>query len=353
MFQLFTYKKFIAASALLVLLSSCGHSNPDIYGGNTNPVRVKVMSASPSAASSAVADTYSGTTEAGSSTTLSFSVAGTINKINVEEGQKVAKGQLIASVDGASLQNAYNIAEATLREAQDAYTRMKKLHDANALPEMQWVSVQEKLKQAQAAAAIAKTGLNDASIYAPMSGVVAHKLADAGQTVAPGLPVVEIMDVSSLKVKITVPEADLADLKPGAAATITAGGRTYSGTLSDKAVAANSLSHNYDVKFRVTNPDQYLLPGMICTVAVEGAKPSAETVAAAYIVLPPQAVVLGWDNSSYVWVKKQGRAERLKVTVGGLDSRGVVVTGGLTPADSVIVEGQQKLSTGLEVVSVN
>lgn len=350
MFQL-SYQKFIPAAVLLLALSSCGHSNPDIKGGNTDPVRVKMMAANPSVTAST--DTYSGTTEAGSSTTLSFSVAGTVNNINVSEGQSVSKGQLIASVDGATLQNAYNMAQATLREAQDAYARMKKLHDANALPDMQWVSVQEKLKQAEAAAAIAKTGMNDASIYSPISGVVAHKLADVGQTVAPGIPVVEIMDVSSLKVKISVPEADLEHLAAGTEATVTVGDRTYSGTLTEKAVAANTLSHNYDVKFRINNPDEYLLPGMICNVAVEGVTPSGGQQASAEIVLPPQAVVLDWDNECYVWISKNGVAQRLKVKVGGLDSRGVIVTGGLNPADSVIVEGQQKLSSGLKVVSVN
>ncbi|MCM1451170.1 MAG: efflux RND transporter periplasmic adaptor subunit [Clostridium sp.] len=332
-------------------MASCGHSSPEIHGGNTDPVRVKVFSANPSA--SASADTYSGTIEAFSSTTVSFSVAGTISKICVEEGQRVSKGQLIASVDGASLRNAYDIALAALHEAQDAYGRMKKLHDANALPDMQWVAVQEKLKQAEAAAAIAKTGMNDADIHAPMSGVVAHKLADVGQTVAPGIPVVEIMDVSALKIKISVPEADLANLKEGMSAAITAGGRSYAGTLAEKAVAANSLSRNYDVKFRISNPDGNLLPGMICSVEVDGASPSSGAVEDAEIVLPPQAVVLDFDNAKYVWVKKNGLAQRVKVDVGGLDSRGIIVTGGLATADSVIVEGQQKLSSGLKVVSVN
>lgn len=351
MFQLLNYKRLIPASVFILAITSCGHSSPEIHGGNSDPVRVKVMTANPSG--SASSETYSGTTEAGSSTTISFSVAGTINKIYVTEGQRVSKGQLIATVDGSTLHNTYDIALATLHEAQDAYNRMKKLHDANALPDMQWVAVQERLKQAEAAAAIAKTGMNDANIYAPMSGVVAHKLADVGQTVAPGMPIVEIMDVSSLKVKISVPESDLANLKTGTDAVIMAGGHTYAGKLSDKAVAANTLSRNYDVKFRILNADDYLLPGMICNVSVEGMTPSSESVSTAEIVLPPQAVVLDWNNTSYVWVKKKGKAERLKVTVGGLDSRGVIITGGLAPTDSVIVEGQQKLSTGLKVVSVS
>ncbi len=298
-------------------------------------------------------DSYSGTVEAGSSTTPSFSVAGTINNIYVTEGQRVSKGQKIASVDGASLKNANDIAEATLREAQDAYGRMKKLHDADALPEMQWVAVQERLKQAEAAARIARTEMNDANLYAPIDGVVASKIADVGQTVAPGMPVVELMDVRTLKVKISVPEADLKVMDKGQEAKVVAGGQTYSAKLVEKGVAANSLSRNYDVKFLITNPDGNLMPGMICSVSVDGSNPADASESNADIVLPPQAVVLDWDNTHYVWVKKDGLAQRQRVDVGGLDARGIIITGGIAASDSVIVEGQQKLSRGLKVVAIN
>ncbi len=353
MLQLSEFNKIIPIASVL-MMSACGHSNPNIAGTNTEPVRVKVASAAsfmPSAG--AMSDTYSGTVEAGSATLPSFSVAGTIRQLNVAEGQRIGKGQLLATVDGATLKNTNEIAQAGLREARDAYDRLKKLHDASALPDMQWVAMQEKLKQAEAAAAIAQKGMNDANLYAPISGVVAKKLVDVGQSVAPGVPVVELLDVSTLKVKISVPEADLKKMSAGASAAISAGGRSYNGILAEKAIAANSLSRNYDVKFRVTNPDENLLPGMICSVAVDGASPAADKTQHAEIVLPPQAIVLGWDNESYVWVKENGRAVRKKVATGGLDSRGIIVNGGIAPTDSVIVEGQQKLSSGLEVVSVN
>lgn len=352
MFQLLSKSiNLIFAAAVALAFSSCGHSKPQIQGGNADPVRVKTMLTGTADAVS-VSDTYSGTIEAGSSTDLSFSVAGTVTGIYVKEGQKVTKGQKIASLDGTSLKNAYEIALATLREAQDAHSRMKRLHDAQALPDMQWVAVQEQLKQAEAAAAIARKAMNDAYLIAPSSGVVAHKLADVGQTVAPGLPVVQVMDVNTLNAKISVPEADLGRIADGATANVTAGGRAYTATLAEKAVDANILSRNYAIKFRIDKPDGNLLPGMICSVGIDGAAPEAGSTTTE-IALPPQAVVLDFDNTHYVWIKKDGLAERREVTVGGLDSRGIIVTAGITATDSVIVEGQQKLSSGLKVVSVN
>lgn len=87
---------------------------------------------------------------------LSFSVPGTITDFYVEEGQRVAKGQVLARVRSDSYVNAGNIADAELAEARDAYARLKKLHDADALPEIKWVEVQNKLKQAENAAEMSR-----------------------------------------------------------------------------------------------------------------------------------------------------------------------------------------------------
>lgn len=351
MFQLFSYSKIMHLSALLVIMSACGHSNPEIKGGNSQPVRVKVATSADVSSPNSDCKSYSGTVEAGSSTAPGFAVAGKITRINVTEGQRISKGQLIASVDGTSLKSAYDIATATLREAQDAYNRMKKLHDAKALPDMQWISVQENLKQAQAAAEIARKEMDDANLYAPISGIVAHKLADVGQMAVPSVPVVEIMDVNTLKAKISVTESDLVKMKSGSKAMVTAGEKSFPATLTEKGIAANSLSRTYDVKFSIDKPDASLLPGMICNVTLNN-DTNAASEATLDIVLPPQAVVLDWDNTPYVWVKKDGLAQRVKVGMAGLDSRGIIVTG-ITHTDSVIVEGQQKLSQGLKVISIN
>lgn len=157
---------------------------------------------------------YSGTIEESSGTMLSFSVAGTIRQMYVGVGARVAKGQLIASLDASNLHHSYEIAVAALNQAQDAYDRMKQLHDANALPDIKWVEVQNTLSQAQNVAAIAKKGLDDANLYAPVAGYVSEKLADAGMNLAPGMPIVKVVDITPVKVSISVPENEIANI-PG------------------------------------------------------------------------------------------------------------------------------------------
>lgn len=85
------------------------------------------------------------------------------------------QGQLLATLDEVSMQNRYQAAKAALKQAEDAYQRMKELHEKGSLAEMKWVEVQSKLQQAQSMEAVARKNLTDCQLYAPFSGVIAEK----------------------------------------------------------------------------------------------------------------------------------------------------------------------------------
>lgn len=202
------------------VLCACHHDKATVVP----PVRVDVKVVSSSSPSGAGGQAFSGTVESADASTVSFSVPGTITKIYVDEGQKVAKGQVLARVKSESLENASNIAAAELEEARDAYNRLKKLHDANALPDIKWVEVQSKLKQAENAAALARRAVSDATLTSPMSGYVAEKLADDGQTVIAAQPVLKIVNLDRLQVNISVPENEISSFSAGTVARITVAG---------------------------------------------------------------------------------------------------------------------------------
>lgn len=331
---------------LAVALCSCNQSTTPTEAPAT---RVKIEAVEQSLQS--VGRNYSGTIEESSGTVLSFSAAGTIRQIHVSVGDHVTKGQLIATLDPSNLRHAYEIAAATLNQAQDAYNRMKQLHDANALPDIKWVEVQNALSQAQNAAAIAKKGLDDANLYTPIAGYISEKIADAGMNVGPGLPVVKVVDITPVKVSISVPENEIAGISATTSAQITVdaiGGKTFNGTLKEKGVTANPLSRSYDVKFEVANTSEELLPGMICNVSLS--PDSAEHV----LTLPVDAVLLDADNRNFVWIAVNGKAEkRIVVTSGMTDGTRLIISSGLLSGDSVIVSGQQKVSQGTRIANIS
>lgn len=329
--------------AALMALSSCGLKKEKIT--QSAPVKVDIMAVKDRFVGDT--QTYSGTVQAGDGSEVSFSVPGTIKGIYVTPGQKVTKGQLLAELNSESLHNAANVALATLEEARDAYTRLQKLHDAGALPDIKWVEMQSKLKQAENAYDMARRALKDAQIYSPVTGVVAEKLTDVGQTVIPAMPVLRVVSLGDIKVEISVPETDIAAMKPGRKASIAfdaLDGASRPAVLSEQGVVANPLSRAYDVKFRVTNADGQLRPGMLCTVTLEPLE-QADSASEA-IVLPPQSVLLSADNRNFVWTAKDGKATRKFVEIAAMTADGLVVKSGIQPGDSVIVAGMQKVSEG-------
>lgn len=332
-----------ATVLLAITATSCGSKEDKI----TESAPVKVTVEAVDGATTSLSRTYSGTIESGKAVDMSFSVPGTLKSVNVEPGQKVSKGQLIAELDATNLLHAENIAKATLAEARDAYNRLKKLHDANALPDMQWVEVQSQLKQAEDAAAIAAKEVGNARIYSPISGVVSEKLASTGQAIAPTIPVVRIVGLGDVKASISVPEKEVGVMKAGIKATVSveaANGSPFEGVLTEQGVVANPLSHTFDVKFKVMNPTGDLLPGMLCNVKLDSTVDTSSV--SSPIVIPIQAVLLSSDNRNFVWTASNHKASQRFVTIGEMVPDGVVISTGLAHGDTIITQGMQKVSNG-------
>ena len=336
-----------------VVLTACSNHDKPVAEG---PVRVDVEVVNNTKAGSSGQD-YSGTVESADASTISFSVPGTITKIYVKEGQKVTKGQLLAQIKSENLINSRNIAQAELEEAKDAYQRLKKLHDADALPEIKWVEIQAKLKQAQNAAALADRAVGDASLRSPINGYISRKFANDGQTIIPAEPILEVVDLNNLQVAISVPENEISSFGSDLTAAISFGETDsikVKGILAQKGVTADPLTRSYVVKFDIKNVDRKILPGMIGSVIVEGLEKSSDSssVNVPDVTLPSQAVLLSSDNRQFVWIVKDGKALRKYVTADELSADGVIVKRGLVTGDSVIVAGMQKVSTGTAVTAI-
>lgn len=337
----------ISLIAIAISLQSCGHKETSDIDKS---VRVKTICVGQSASSSG-ATRYPGTIAAGEETPLSFQVAGKVSHINVKVGDRIAKGQTLASLDATSLRNAYDIAAAGEEQANDAYRRMKILHDQKALAEIKWVEVQSAVKQAKSATAIARKALADANLTAPYSGIVASKFIDEGQTVAPFEPVLSVMTATSTKAVISVPENYISSIALGDNGTVNCGDKRYKSIVSEKGVSADPLTRSYIVKLDIKGhiPTDSLLPGMICQVEIYPSQKEATPV----FILPADAVLLGDDNRSFVWLNKNGIAVRRFIEIGDMTDDGVVVSKGLNHNDSVIVAGQQKVSEGMKVTSID
>jgi len=326
------------------MVCSCGNKKEN---GVKAPIRVKTHLVSPAMADDA--QTYVGIVEEHEGTAVSFTGMGVVKRVLVNEGQAVGRGQLIAEMDETQARNLLSGAEAAMDQANDALKRFKMLHDNGSLPEVQWVEIQSKVAQAKSQYEIAKKNLADCRLTAPVSGIIGKKLVGAGETALPSQAVVTILDISSVKVKVSIPEAEISGITASTPTTIAveAAQATVSGGKIEKGVQADALTHTYDVRINVQNADRKLLPGMVASVKFisEGSQSIAGKT------LPVTSVQKAADGSLFVWtVTKDSTAHRSKVSIGATNGNHVAIKDGIEMGQRVVTEGYQKLSEGTKVV---
>jgi RND family efflux transporter MFP subunit len=327
----------------VILVSSCTSKKEQ---NEKAPTRVTTEIVS--TALNASGQTYVGIIEECEATAVSFTSMGVVKRMLVNEGQAVAKGQLIAEMDDTQARNLLNGAEAQMNQANDALERYKMLHDNGSLPEVQWVEIQSKVAQAKSQLEVAKKNLADCRLVAPVSGIVGKRLVNAGETAMPSQAVVNILDISTVKVKVAIPEAEISGIGANTSSIIKveAVNGSFKGARIEKGVQADALTHTYDIRIHVANGERKLLPGMVASVQFGNIeKPTKE------LSLPVTAVQRKADGSLFVWmVANDSTAHRATVHTGETMGNRIVITDGITEGGRIVTEGYQKLSENTKVV---
>ena len=309
----------------------------------------RVMTEVVSTAMNANSQTYVGIVEECEATAVSFTSMGVVKRMLVNEGQAVAKGQLIAEMDDTQARNLLSGAEAQMAQANDALERYKMLHDNGSLPEVQWVEIQSKVAQAKSQLEVARKNLADCRLVAPVGGIVGKRLVGAGETALPSQAVINILDISTVKVKVAIPEAEISSIGANTSSIIKveAVNGSFTGGKIEKGVQADALTHTYDIRIQVANGERKLLPGMVASVQfVAVAQQQTQQ-----LLVPVTAVQKKADGSLFVWtISGDSTAHRTTVTTGETTGNRIVVTTGINDGNRVVTEGYQKLSEGTKVV---
>ncbi|MDR1810183.1 MAG: efflux RND transporter periplasmic adaptor subunit, partial [Prevotella sp.] len=206
-----SYLKVSAAATATCLLIACSNKKEAQIQEKIVPVKIMEIAAT----NTANGQNYVGTVEESVAVSLSFSGMGTVEQVFVSEGQRVAKGQLLATLNTATAENAYRTALAQQQQAQDAYDRLKKVHDNGSLPDIKFVEVETGLQQANSMAEMSKKSLDDCRLYAPQSGVIAARDIEPGANAMPGVAAFKLVSVDRVNVKISVPENEIGKIVEG------------------------------------------------------------------------------------------------------------------------------------------
>lgn len=291
---------------------------------------------------------YSGTIEPENTALVSFAVPGVIDNIVVEEGQFVKQGQLLAHIDDTEYRNALIIAMATLRQAEDLYSRLNSLYEKGSLPEKDFIDIQTKVAQAKANKEIYSKHIRDSRLVAPITGIITRKMIERGSTVAPGVPAFQIVKTDKVYARVAVPESEVGVLGKGMASGVFVKtlNETFNGKVNIINPQADPVAKTYEVKVKLDNASGKLLPGMIANVSIRTGK-NVDV-----ITVPAKAIVHDADDVAYVFVTNdQNKAVRKRVEVKGITGENQIIVTGLNIGDKVVVEGQSRLKEGILLVA--
>ncbi|MDR0872449.1 MAG: efflux RND transporter periplasmic adaptor subunit [Prevotellaceae bacterium] len=339
------YSKLCITLLAVCVFAACNRKPTD---KQEKIIPVKTMEIA--ASQTANGQNYVGTVEESVAVSLSFSGTGTVEQVLVSEGQRVSKGQLLATLNAATMQNSYDAARAKLVQAQDAYDRLAKVHENGSLPDIKFAEVEAGLQQAKSMTAITKKSLDDCKMYAPRDGVIATRNIEVGTNAIPGVAAFKLVSVDKVNVKISVPENEIGSVQTGQRASVTVpalNNAVFTGKIETKGIAANAMSHAYEAKIGIDNVRAKnvspLLPGMVCKVTLAGEGNTK------IFVVPNRAIRISPDGKRFVWLAEGNIARRRLVEIGDLTDNGIIVTEGLTAGDKIIIDGFQKISEGMKI----
>lgn len=270
---------------------------------------------------------------------------GQVVEVAVEEGQDVEKGQLLMKIDDRDYRSRLARIEANHKLAKVELDRMqtlakKKITAASSLDE-----AEARFRELDAQAREARLALSRCRITAPISGRINEIKAKLGDVLDVNQAVAQLLQIDKVKVTVGVPESDVAavfNLKQAELIIEALDDRAVLGKKIFLASKPRTLARLYDLELLVVNPARDILPGMFAKVSL------VKRIYDDALAVPLYAVIVQRDDR-FVYIEKDGRAERRMVSLGVLVDWQVHVTSGLKPGEHVIVVGHRFLDNGQAV----
>jgi len=297
---------------------------------------------------------FVGRVDAAQTVDMSFEVSGTLAELSVLEGQTIAAGTLVASLDSTDFELSVREAAVQLKLAsQDLKRKLKLLgekgispalvDDARAVYELRQVRHDQALE-----------ALSDTRIVAPFEGYIARRYLNNHVNVRSGEKIVRINDLSELFVYASIPEKLAATVTPDRvisqqARFAFAPGEVFPLTYRENTGEADAVAQTYRVTFAMPKPEgRNILPGMTASVEVE-IVPNDDDLR--IITIPIAALVTSADKSFYVWIYDPVTqlVQKRAVEIGTPAGRGVPITAGLNDGEMIVATGASQLQQGMAV----
>src|SRR6266849_1670377 len=327
-------------AVLIVFAAACNKAKSAAPGGagGFRIIKVKIAAAIRDTVVDAIAAT--GQIEAVQSIELRPEVQGRITDILVREGEDVAAGTALFKVDDAELKAQVAQAEAERQMARQALERTKQLIAQNASSTADLEQAQAKSQSADANYDLLKTRLDRTLVRAPFAGVVGRRLVSIGTFVSNQTPLTSLQSVNPQHAAFQVPERYADQLRRGQLVSFQVAalpGRNFSGEVVFVDPVVELPGRTILIKARVPNPEHQLQAGMFIEARLAtNIRPNA--------IVVPEDAILPVQGSTFVWMVKDGKADRRQVSLGVRTAGWAeILGGGIEAGDQVVVGGAERL----------
>jgi RND family efflux transporter MFP subunit len=374
---------------ILVVLLAVGGGGAWVWSTRERPVEVEVAPVTERAAGSQAAVlNATGYVTARRRATVSSKITGKVIEVNVEEGQEVRQGQVLARLDDSTARAALALSKAQhaasiravkenevrLAEAKLTLGRMTTLLKDGVVTQAELdrakaefdsidariVALREQVNVAERQVELEETNVNDTIIRAPFSGVAVTKDAQPGEMVSPvsagggftRTGICTIVDMKSLEIEVDVNESYINRVKSGQAVTAVLDAYPeweIPAHVITLVPTADRQKATVLVRIGFKALDPRILPDMGVKVTFLREAGDTGTPAAAAVTLVPKAAVRGEGDARYVFVVRGETVERRAVKVGGTDGDRLEVLAGLSSGDRVVIAPPVGLSDGSKI----
>ena len=304
--------------------------------------------------------TFSANLEAVWSTDVSTKADGRIDKLFVEEGDRVTAGMVLARLDmnelAAQVMQAEGQvlqAQATLEQNELNFQRMNALFKQNAVSAHTLDSARTQrdlamggLKAAEGNFLLLKARLDNANILSPLNGVAIRRHVQAGTFSKAGAAIFTVADTSTLLAKAVVGEAQITELALGKSVNVKVDalkGQEFRGTITRLSPAASVPTRTFTAEVSIPNPDGQIKVGMFANAEVVGQQ--RQNV----LAIPESALVMREDQKTVFVATEENRVVQRVLKLGDAAGGWVEVLSGLKEGERIVIAGQHKLKDGASI----
>ena len=272
---------------------------------------------------------------------LSATEGGKITKFHKDKGEFVKKGETILEIDNELLKASLDATKAQYELAEITFQKQEMIYKQNVNSEIQYLQAKYGMEQLKANLKMIQTRYNNTFIVAPFSGYLDYKFYDEGELAPVGQPIVNLINISKVKIEAGVPENYITSIKKGdiAQVIVNAVGKEYNGKISFVGTSVNATNRTFPIEITINNKEKELKPELISEVKIQ-------TKNYDNMIVIPTEIITRVDNGYIVYIENNGKAESREINILKRTGDKVAVSKGLNEGDKLIIVGYQSLMNG-------